>query len=420
MQTLQNAGHAAYLVGGCVRDMLLGHEPKDFDVTTDASPEQVKELFRSSRLIGRRFRLVHVRFGRDIIEVATFRGQHAGDAEGGVIEDGLILRDNVFGTIEEDAWRRDFSVNALFYDSQDDSVIDYVGGYADLKNGLLRILGEPEVRYREDPVRMLRAARFAAKLGFIIHAESEQVIAELAPLLRDVSPSRLFEEVLKLFQTGLAVHTFELMRHYNLFAQLFPETDQCLSIEVSGYPLRLLVKALTNTDERISLGKPVTPAFLFAAILWEPLRSAAKLLRAEGMGEAQSIQVAARTVLAQQSQSVILPKRFSLRARDVWSMQPRLERNSGKRALLLLQHPSFRAAYDFLLLRAESGEELGDLPDWWTKIQTLDEDERPTMLRASGDKPKRRRRRARRKKPAKQTDAQSGNQVGSQEGHGDS
>jgi len=420
LQTLQNAGHAAYLVGGCVRDMLLGHEPKDFDVTTDASPEQVKELFRSSRLIGRRFRLVHVRFGRDIIEVATFRGQHAGDAEGGVIEDGLILRDNVFGTIEEDAWRRDFSVNALFYDSQDDSVIDYVGGYADLKNGLLRILGEPEVRYREDPVRMLRAARFAAKLGFIIHAESEQVIAELAPLLRDVSPSRLFEEVLKLFQTGLAVHTFELMRHYNLFAQLFPETDQCLSIEVSGYPLRLLVKALTNTDERISLGKPVTPAFLFAAILWEPLRSAAKLLRAEGMGEAQSIQVAARTVLAQQSQSVILPKRFSLRARDVWSMQPRLERNSGKRALLLLQHPSFRAAYDFLLLRAESGEELGDLPDWWTKIQTLDEDERPTMLRASGDKPKRRRRRARRKKPAKQTDAQSGNQVGSQEGHGDS
>lgn len=394
-----------------MRDMLLGHEPKDFDVTTDASPEQVKALFRNSRLIGRRFRIVHVRFGREIIEVATFRGQHAGDAEGGVIEDGLILRDNVFGTIKEDAWRRDFSVNALFYDSQDDSVIDYVGGYADLKNGLLRILGEPEVRYREDPVRMLRAARFAAKLGFKIHEESEQIIARLGPLLRDVSPSRLFEEVLKLFQTGVALQTFELMRHYNLFAQLFPETDRSLAVEKNGFPLRLLVKALGNTDERIALGKPVTPAFLFAAFLWEPLRSGAEKLRAEGMSEAQAIQVSARQVLSQQSQSVILPKRFSLRARDVWSMQPRLERNTNKRALLLLDHPSFRAAYDFLLLRAESGEELGDLPDWWTKIQTLDEAERPSMLSAGGDKPKRRRRRPQRKKPAKQAGNQSNGQV---------
>lgn len=387
---LKDAGYAAFLVGGCVRDLMLGREPKDFDVATDASPEQVKDLFgRSCRLIGRRFRLAHVRFGREIIEVATFRAQHSGE-DGGVIEDGMILRDNVFGTVVDDAWRRDFTINALYYNIQDFSVVDYVGGVDDLNRGLLHLIGDAETRYREDPVRMLRGIRFAAKLGLRIHPDSEQPIYELAMLLRDIPPSRLFEEVLKLFQGGCAVQTFELLRKYGLFGAMFPFTEQCLSVEQNDYPAMLLINALENTDARIQSGKSVTPAFLFAALLWEPLRQLKDALMAEGMTEIQAIQDAANQVLAEQIQYVALPKRFSLRARDIWQLQPRLQRNSGKRALQTLGNPGFRAAYDFLLLRNDAGEDLASLVSWWTKIQELDDAERTKMCN-----PKKRTRRRR-------------------------
>lgn len=399
LYSLKDAGYESFLVGGCVRDLMLGREPKDFDVATNASPEQIKDLFgRGCRLIGRRFRLAHVRFGREIIEVATFRAQHSGQEEGGVIEDGMILRDNVFGSIEDDAWRRDFTVNALYYNIRDFSVVDYVGGVEDLKRGLLHMIGDAETRYREDPVRMLRAARFAAKLGLRIHPDSEQPIFELAPLLQDIPPSRLFEEVLKLFQGGCAVQTFEVLRHYGLFGALFPFTEQCLTQQIDEYPLTLLIRALENTDERIQADKPVTPAFLFAALLWEPLRQLLEQLMTHGSKtEIQAMHDAAQQVLSEQARFVTLPKRFSLRTRDIWQMQPRLRRNNGRRALLLLENPSFRAAYDFLLLRAESGEDLSELAQWWTAIQEAGEDERLAMC--GPGKNTRRPRRRRKPKP---------------------
>lgn len=392
---LKDAGYQSFLVGGCVRDLMLGREPKDFDITTDASPDQVKSLFgRSCRLIGRRFRLAHVRFGREIIEVATFRAQHSGEEEGGVIEDGRILRDNVFGTVEEDAWRRDFTVNALYYNIRDFSVVDYVGGVDDLQRKVLHMIGDAETRYREDPVRMLRAARFAAKLGFTLHVDSERPIVALAPLLQDIPPSRLFEEVLKLFQGGYALKSFEKLRHYALFGAMFPFTEQCLVQQKDDYPLTLLRHAMENTDVRILAGKPVTPAFLFAALLWEPLRQMQKQLVAHGKTESQAMQDAARQVLVEQSRFVMLPKRFALRARDIWHMQPRLLRNKNRRALLLLEHVSFRAAYDFLLLRAESGEdELKEQAEWWTKVQEVSPDERLAMCEVTQSKRRTQRRR---------------------------
>ena len=394
---LKDAGYAAYLVGGCVRDLMLGREPKDFDVATNASPEQVKELFgRSCRLVGRRFRLAHVRFGREVIEVATFRASHSGEEEGGVIEDGMILRDNVYGTIEDDAWRRDFTVNALYYNINDFSVVDFVGGSEDLNRGLLHLIGDAETRYREDPVRMLRAVRFAAKLGLRIHPDSEKPIFSLAQLLGVIPPSRLFEEVLKLFQGGCAVQTFELLRHYGLFGAMFPFTEQCLAEQPDGYPSMLLIKALTNTDERIQEDKAVTPAFLFAALLWEPLRRFFDTLVAEGKSEYQAMQEAATQVLAEQARFVALPKRFALRTREIWQMQPRLKKNSGRRALLLLANPGFRAAYDFLILRQAAGEDLAEISDWWTRFQELDEHERVEMC---GTARKKRRPRRRRTKP---------------------
>lgn len=369
---LKKAGFSAYLVGGCVRDLLLGREPKDFDVTTDARPEQIRELFRNCRLVGRRFRLAHVRFGRDIIEVATFRGP----PEQGLSENGRIVSDNVYGTLEQDAWRRDFSVNALYYNIRDFSVVDYTGGMEDLKAGRLRLIGEPVTRYREDPVRMLRAVRFAAKLGFTLHPNSEAPIWELAPSLQEIPSARLFEEILKLFLGGYSVQTFELLRHFDLFRWLFPQTEACLAEEEKGFPRTFLAEALGNTDARIAEGKPVTPAFLFAALLWEPTRKLTERYQQEGMPEAQAIREAAEIVLANQAIHVALPRRFSLPMREIWYLQPRFAYRRGKRPLRLLQHPRFRAAYDFLLLRAQSGEELEELCQWWTEIQEMGEKER--------------------------------------------
>ncbi|OGI40024.1 MAG: poly(A) polymerase, partial [Candidatus Muproteobacteria bacterium RBG_16_62_13] len=426
---LKEAGYASLLVGGCVRDLLLGREPKDFDVVTDVRPEQIREVFRSARLVGRRFRLAHVRFGRDIIEVATFRrsgvsdvsrepldleDEEEGNGEGNVREreetdkdlildeDGRLLRDNVYGNQEEDAYRRDFTVNALYYDIRDFSIVDYVGGMEDLQAGIIRCIGEPEVRYREDPVRMLRAIRFAAKLGFRVEKQTAAPIRELASLLASVPPARLFEEVLKLFHGGSALETFELLRQYGLFGYLFPMTEQNLAQEEDGFPHTLVPRALANTDKRVNADKPVTPAFLFAAMLWEPVREETALLVANGMSPIDAQQRAADRVLRDQLKHIMLPKRFSVPMREIWSMQGRFERRSGAQAFRLAEHKRFRAAYDFLLLRAEVGETGMELADWWTRFQEVSPEERQAMVHGLSPEPgssgqgKRRRRRRRR------------------------
>ncbi|WP_207787871.1 polynucleotide adenylyltransferase PcnB [Candidatus Thiosymbion oneisti] len=379
---LKDGGYQAYLVGGGVRDLLLGREPKDFDVATDATPEQVRRIFRNCRLIGRRFRLAHVHFGREIVEVATFRGGGQDEDTDGErrIHNGMIVRDNRYGTREEDALRRDFSVNGLYYNIADFSVIDYAGGLDDLRAGRLRLIGDdPEQRYREDPVRMLRAVRFACKLGFNLDPSCERPLFELGHLLRDIPPARLFEEVLKLLQTGLGLCVFEKLRHYRLFAQLFPATDALLDHEDHNFPITFVSRGLENTDRRIREEKPVTPAFLFAVLLWEPVRRRFAQLLAGDIAANEAMLLAAGDAFARQRPLVAIPKRFALPMREIWSLQPRLERREGKRPYRLVAHPRFRAAYDFLLLRAEVGEVDLALADWWTRFQAVNGHTRTEM-----------------------------------------
>lgn len=380
---LKKAGYEAFLVGGGVRDILLGLHPKDFDVATDARPEDVKHLFRNCRLIGRRFRLAHVFFGRDIIEVATFRAHHEeGEVEGeGVVENGMILRDNVYGTLEDDAWRRDFTVNALYYSVRDFSVLDYTGGMQDLRNGVLRIIGDPGTRFQEDPVRMLRAIRFAAKLGFKFDPEMDQAIHQFTDKLQGVPAARLFEEVLKLFLSGHAVRTYELLCQYGLFNYLFAATHDFLQ-RGDAYTDAFIRQAMANTDERIANNKPVTPAFLFAALLWSPVRQAAMQLQTAGMTELQALQEASYDVTSEQLQQIALPKRFRLPMREIWTTQARLTRRRGKRPYRLMDHPRFRASYDFMLLRNSVGEPLQELCDWWTQFQEEDGAGRNAMCKA--------------------------------------
>jgi poly(A) polymerase len=367
---LSNAGFQAYLVGGSVRDLLLGREPKDFDVATNAHPEQIRELFRNSRLIGRRFRLAHVRYGREIIEVSTFRASHL-EADNTVTEslEGRIIRDNVYGSIDDDVWRRDLSVNALFYNIKDFSVVDYVGGMQDILAGRIRMVGDPVQRYIEDPVRMLRAVRFATKLGFRIDPETEKPLHEYAHLLQEIPSARLFEEALKLFLGGYALQTFEQLRHYDLFAQLFPQTEDNLSRQEGGFPHTLVIHALDNTDKRLAEGKPVTPGFILAALLWGPMQELMHDYMAQGQTEHDALNLAADVVVSRQIATTAMPRRFTQFARDIWLLQPRLTRLAGKRPHRLLSHPKFRAAYDFLLLRAQAGEEVQELADWWTEFQ---------------------------------------------------
>ncbi len=366
---LNSGGYQAYLVGGSVRDLLLGREPKDFDVATDAHPEQIRELFRNSRLIGRRFRLAHVRYGDEIIEVSTFRAQHDDvDSDDAHTVNGRIIRDNVYGSLDEDVWRRDFTVNALYYGIDDFSVIDYVGGMNDIKSGRIRLIGNPRDRYIEDPVRMLRAVRFAVKLGFRLEPEAEVPIEELGNLLDEMPPARLFEEVVKLFNSGVALQSFEQLRHYNLFRHLFPQTDHLLSEQEGGYPHTLLIRALQNTDLRIAEDKPVTPGFLVAALLWLPVYELTREYMEEGMSEFDAIALASDVVISKQVKRTAMPRRFSQMARDIWQFQARLKRTRGNRPQRLIKHPKFRAAYDFLLLRVESGEADQNLADWWTNF----------------------------------------------------
>jgi poly(A) polymerase len=346
---------------------LLGKVPKDFDVATSATPEEVQDVFPRCRLIGRRFRLAHVRKAGALIEVATFRGSasNGGDHEN---SNGRILRDNVFGSVEEDAIRRDFTINALFLDPVSGDIRDYVGGYQDLANRRLALIGDPEVRYREDPVRLLRAARFEAKLGVEPDEETEAPIRAMAPLLKDVPPARLFEEVCKLFMTGHGARSMEALQRFGLSTTLFPGLPK----GSAGGKVRVgtvLRKALENTDERIRTSKPVTPAFLFAALLWRPVEEQTNALVEQGESEYNAIMRAAEDVIAIQAQSTSIPRRFSAVTRQIWVLQVRFQRTRGKRWKRVLHEQRFRAAYDFLLLRALEDPALKPLCEFWTKAQ---------------------------------------------------
>ena len=377
---LKKAGYASYLVGGGVRDLLLDYQPKDFDVATDATPEEVRKLFGNCRLIGRRFRLAHVHFGRDIIEVATFRAGHDKSGGEGITKDGMIVRDNVYGSLEDDAWRRDFTINALYYNIYDFSIVDYTNGLEDIKNKTIRVIGDADERLKEDPVRMLRAVRFAAKLNFKIESSLSNSIKENIHLLDGVPAARLFEEVLKLFLHGHALSSYELLKEYDLLKHLFSQTAEHLN-EAGD---KFITQALINTDLRIQQKKPIAPAFLYAALLWPAVRYQAELLKKEDLSLLQVYQISGQEVLEKQLKQILIPKRFGIPMREIWTMQARLASRKGKRPLKLLPVPRFRASYDFLLLREQSGEtHLKELCDWWTKIQTANEDEQLAMCRTA-------------------------------------
>ena len=389
---LREAGFSSYIVGGAVRDLLLGIAPKDFDVATDARPEQVRPLFRRAIIIGRRFRLVHVMLGADTVEVSTFRSADADTSEKD--EHGRVLRDNVFGTQEEDARRRDFSVNALYYDPATEEVVDFHDGLADLKKRLLRVIGDPETRYREDPVRMLRAVRLAAKLGLTLEAETRKPIRALAPLMERVPPARLFDEMLKLLLSGHASACLRQLREVGLHKGLLPLLDVILEQPLGE---RFVTLALAQTDERVLTGRPVSPAFLFAALLWHEVLSAWKARQGRGEREIPALESAMDEVLDTQCAKLAITRRLTATMREVWSMQPRFEQRSGNRAYRLLESPRFRMAYDFLALRAASGEVPAELEAWWRGFQSADPEARKAMLLPDTG-PKKRRRRRRRKR----------------------
>ncbi len=395
---LQEAGYAAFVVGGAVRDLILGRAPKDFDVATNATPEEVRGIFRRSRIIGRRFRIVHVLCGRDLVEVTTFRGPaDVADASHQVEDEhGRLLRDNVWGDQAQDATRRDFTINALFYDPSREEVWDYHGGVADLKSKRLRVIGDPAQRYREDPVRMLRAARFAASCGLEMDTATRKPVKSLAPLLANVPAARLFDEMLKLLLCGHAVECVKRLRKEGLHHGLLPMLDVILEQPMGE---RFVMLALKNTDTRIRTGKTISPAFLFAALLWHEVLAEWKKIQARGVSPVPALHEAMDDVLNQQTEQLAIPRRYSSDMKELWIMQPRFEQRAGQRPYRLLEQPRFRAAYDFLLLRCESGEVEKSLGDWWTSFQDADTDARATMLVADTTPGKKRRKR-RRRKPA--------------------
>jgi poly(A) polymerase len=475
LHRLREGGFQAFLVGGCVRDLLIGMEPKDFDVATDALPEDVKKLFRNCRLIGRRFRLAHVFFGRETIEVATFRAASApsqgeepladadpedgeapeldspadieaaleaslgdddeddgeeGDESAPATESvtapvepprarpvvvgressseanvsrrdrrrdrfdedadtdrqldhmGRILRDNIYGTIDEDVWRRDFTANALYYNIADFSLWDYVGGFEDIKERRLRLIGDPDTRYREDPVRMLRAARFEAKLGFEMEPHTAEPLERLRGLLTHVPPARLFDETLKLFLSGHGAQSLAVLRKHGLFSVLLPATNAYLDAHPGALVEKLLIQGLKNTDERAQAGKPVTPTFLFALLLYGPIAREIESTPPERWHELHTILDACDRAIREAQKHMSIPRRFSLGVREMFALQPRLEHPRGRRSLRVLEHPRFRAAYDMLLLRAEHGLAPRELAEWWTRIQEVSSEERGRMADA--------------------------------------
>lgn len=384
---LHKSGFQAFLVGGCVRDAILNLHPKDFDVATNAHPEEVRALFGNCRLIGRRFRLAHVRFGREVIEVATFRASVDEDEEhaDSVQDDhGRILRDNVYGAIGEDIWRRDFTCNALYYNIADFSIWDYANGIEDIAKRRLVLIGDAGKRLREDPVRMLRAVRFAAKLDFSIDPTVSASMHELAGLLTNVPAARLFDEFLKMFQAGFAERTLELLREYKLFEQLFPHTSRELDRDESFG--RFVKSALVSTDQRIKAGKSVTPMFLIGVFFWAPVKKLAAVLSSkENMSEAQSLALAAYEISSQHQSRISIPKRFSAPMREMLAMQPRFDVMKGRRGLKLLEHRRFRAAYDFMVLRSEAGEVDPATAKFWTDVQPLNAEERLQQFEIGGD-----------------------------------
>ncbi len=397
-QDLQKAGFEAFVVGGAVRDLLLKKRPKDFDIATNATPEQVHRVFRRSRIIGRRFRLVHVMFGDETVEVSTFRGSHlvvGGGSEGDskIADSGRILRDNVFGNQEEDAVRRDFTANALYYDPASEEILDFHNGVADIQAGILRMIGDPVTRYREDPVRMLRAVRLSAKLGLKLDKVTEAPIPELADALQDVPASRLFDEMLKLFLSGHAIESVIALRQHGLHHGLLPMLDMVLEQPMGE---RFINLALKNTDDRVLADKPVSPGFLFATLLWHEVLSAWQKFQKQGDRPIPALHMAMTEVSDIQAEKLAIHKRYSTTMKEIWGLQPRFEQRAGKRPYGLIEHPRYRAAYDFLLLRCESGELPIELGQWWTDFANADGERRQAMLMPDSE-PKNRRRRSRKK-----------------------
>jgi poly(A) polymerase len=402
---LQQAGFAAFVVGGAVRDLLLGREPKDFDVATNATPDEVRQHFRRSRIIGRRFRIVHVICGNETVEVSTFRAPQAGedDDDQHADEHGRLLRDNVWGNMAEDAIRRDFTVNALFYDPTKQEVWDYQNGLDDVRKKVLRMIGDPATRYREDPVRMLRAARLAAKLGFTIDEATRGPIAEMADLLQNVPSARLFDEMLKLLLSGHSVECVRQLRAEGLHHGLLPMLDVILDQPLGE---KFVYIALANTDQRVLEDKPVSPGFLFAALLWHEVLAALQEHEAAGLKSVPAMHAAMDEVLDAQRKELAIPRRFDAITKELWLLQPRFLQRGGGKPYRLLSHPRFRAAYDFFLLRCESGEVEMDIGDWWTRFQDASDDERAEM-QLPDDEPKKKRRRRKSASEKKSAESES-------------
>lgn len=401
---LRQGGYLAYIVGGGVRDLLLNLHPKDFDVATNATPEQVTRLFRRSRVIGRRFQIVHVMFGRETIEVTTFRALQ-NDAE--TDEHGRVLRDNVWGTIEDDATRRDFTINALYYDPTTDTLLDYHHGVEDLRAKTLRMIGDPVTRYREDPVRMLRSARFAAKLGFVIEEKTRKPIRELASLIHNVPAARLFDEMLKLLESGHALQSLHQLRAEGLSHGLLPLLDIIIE-QPDGE--RFIHAALSRTDERVLAGKSISPGFLFATLLWPQVRLRWEQRLSSGEHQIPALLAAVDSVVDEQCENLAIQKRIAADMREIWSLQPRFDRRQGRSPSRLIEHLRFRAGYDFLMLRCDTGEIPAELGEWWTRYIDADSQEREDMLSTapSGSAAARKRRRRKPRGGASQSDGSSG------------
>lgn len=396
---LQKAGFEAFIVGGAVRDLLLNFKPKDFDIATDATPEEVNRIFRRSRIIGRRFRLVHVLWGNETIEVSTFRGHHLAEGDAQTNDSGRILRDNVFGSLEEDAARRDFTANALYYNPAKNEVLDFHNGVADINARILRMIGDPTTRFQEDPVRMLRAVRLSAKLGMKIEPATQAPIQKLADLLQDVPPSRLFDEMLKLFLSGHAIESVNALRAQHLHHGLLPMLDVVLEQPLGE---RFVMLALKNTDERILAGKSSNPSFLFATLLWHEVLAAWQTYKNDAP-PIPALYMAMNEVIATQAEKLAIHNRYTATMKEIWAMQPRFEQQAGKRPFGLLTHPRYRAGYDFLLLRCASGELPEELGEWWTSFADADTETRAKMLQPDTN-PKKRKRKKRKKASFGQTE----------------
>ena len=389
---LQKAGFEAFIVGGAVRDLLLNVKPKDFDIATNATPEEVYKVFRRSRIIGRRFRLVHVLWGNETIEVSTYRGHHMSEGDAQTNDSGRIIRDNIFGSLEDDAVRRDFTANALYYNPASEEVLDFHNGVADIKANLLRMIGDPKTRYQEDPVRMLRAVRLSAKLGLKIEKSTQEPIQKLADLLQDVPPSRLFDEMLKLFLSGHAVESINALREQHLHHGLLPLLDVVLEQPLGE---RFVMLALKNTDNRILAGKSSNPSFLFATLLWHEVLKAWETYK-NSHPPIPALHMAMNEIIDAQAKKLAIHNRFTATMKEIWGLQPRFEQRAGKRPFGILEHPRYRAAYDFLLLRCESGEIDMELGEWWTAFADANGEARAAML-LPDTAPKKRRKRSRKK-----------------------